>query len=106
MNAARVGPPPQDAFQELYELGDPIGQGGFGIVFAGTRRQDGRPVAVKFVAVENIQHWGETRGGDRVPLEVCLLDAVSGIPGVIELLDCFVQPDSTFMIVMERVDPS
>lgn len=38
----------------------------------------------------------------RVPLEVCLMNAVSGLTsGVICLIDCFERHDS-FIIVMER----
>lgn len=39
--------------------------------------------------------------GRPVPLEVCLLEKVSHIPGVIRMLDWYEQPDS-FIIVMER----
>ena len=42
--------------------------------------------------------------GERVPLEVCLMNIVSGIPGVVKLIDCFERHDS-FIIVMERPEP-
>ena len=42
--------------------------------------------------------------GERVPLEVCLMNVVSGIPGVVKLIDCFERHDS-FIIVMERPEP-
>ena len=42
--------------------------------------------------------------GERVPMEVCLVVAVSEIPGVVKLLDCFERHDS-FIIIMERPEP-
>ena len=42
--------------------------------------------------------------GERVPMEVCLMVAVSEIPGVVKLLDCFERHDS-FIIIMERPEP-
>ena len=39
-----------------------------------------------------------------MPLEVCLMNIVSGIPGVVKLIDCFERHDS-FIIVMERPEP-
>ena len=42
--------------------------------------------------------------GERVPLEVCLMNIVSGVPGVVKLIDCFERHDS-YLIVMERPEP-
>ena len=39
-----------------------------------------------------------------MPLEVCLMNVVSGTPGVVKLIDCFERHDS-FIIVMERPEP-
>ena len=43
--------------------------------------------------------------GKRVPMEVCLMNMVSGsTPGVIRLIDCYERHDS-FIIIMERPEP-
>ena len=39
-----------------------------------------------------------------MPMEVCLMSAVSGLPGIVRLIDCFERHDS-FIIVMERPEP-
>jgi hypothetical protein len=43
--------------------------------------------------------------GKRVPIEVCLMNMVSGsTSGVIRLIDCYERHDS-FIIIMERPEP-
>lgn len=42
--------------------------------------------------------------GVRVPMEVCLMNNVCHLPGVVNLIDCFERHDS-YIIVMERPDP-
>lgn len=43
----------------------------------------------------------QSEDGKVVPLEVCLLRNVSGIPGVVRLIDFYARPDS-FILIMER----
>uniref|UniRef100_A0ABM5FI30 Serine/threonine-protein kinase n=1 Tax=Pogona vitticeps TaxID=103695 RepID=A0ABM5FI30_9SAUR len=85
-----------------YRPGALIGSGGFGRVFAGTRLSDALPVAIKYIAKEQVLQF-DHMNGTLVPLEVLLLKKVSspGCRGIIRLLDWFEQPDSYF-IVMER----
>merc|ERR1719370_2120891 len=77
-----------------------LGKGGFGEVHAATRRSDGLRVAVKEVRRSSVPPYMMEEG---LPLEVQLLQAVEGVPGVIRLLDYFATPDS-FFIVMELVE--
>jgi len=81
-------------------VGEVLGKGGFGTVYAGIRVRDGRPVAIKHVARAKVTEWDEL-SGRRVPLELKLLHSVQNIDGVIKLLDFYERPDS-FIYVMER----
>lgn len=92
-----------------------LGKGGFGTVYAGKRIRDGlavsrdpgplpltspSQVAIKHIERDKVTSW-EQYNGRPVPLEVCLLEKVSHIPGVIRMLDWYEQAGS-FIIVMER----
>jgi len=93
----------REPFEKAYKVGHVLGKGGFGTVYAGVRNRDGLQVAIKHIAKAKIKDWGQV-SGERVPLEVCLMNIVSGIPGVVKLIDCFERHDS-FIIVMERPEP-
>lgn len=95
--------PSREQFEKLYKVGPVLGKGGFGIVYAGVRNRDGLKVAIKHVAKVKIKEWGYI-GLDKVPLEVCLMHRVSGVSGVVRLVDYFERHDS-FIIVMERPEP-
>jgi serine/threonine protein kinase len=51
----------REAFERAYRLGQMIGQGGFGRVFAGERICDSRPVAIKRIEKEKISSWCTVR---------------------------------------------
>ncbi|XP_068034841.1 serine/threonine-protein kinase pim-1-like, partial [Anomalospiza imberbis] len=96
----------QEALQERYRLGSLLGSGGFGSVFAATRRSDGAPVAIKRVPRNRVRHWGELPDGTSAPLEIVLLDKVStGFPGVVQLLEWLELPND-ILIVLERPEHS
>jgi len=95
--------PSREPFEKLYKVGPVLGKGGFGIVYAGVRVRDGLKVAIKHVAKVKIKEWSYI-GCEKVPMEVCLMHRVTGVGGVVKLVDYFERHDS-FIIVMERPEP-
>jgi len=87
-------------FERAYRVGEVLGKGGFGTVYAGTRFSDGKQVAIKHVARAKVTDWTDYEGR-RVPLELKLLNAVQDIDGVIQLLDFYERNDS-FIYILER----
>ena len=87
-------------FELAYKVGDVLGRGGFGTVYAGLRVEDGAAVAIKHVSKNKVTEW-TTLVGMRVPMELKLLLAVQSVPGVIKLLDLYERSDS-FIYVLER----
>jgi len=87
-------------FELAYKVGDVLGRGGFGTVYAGIRVIDGVSVAIKHVAKNKVTEW-TTLVGRKVPMELKLLHSVQNVSGVIKLLDFFERNDS-FIYVMER----
>merc|ERR1712115_163499 len=88
------------SFEEAYRVGEILGKGGFGTVYAGIRSRDKREVAIKHVARNKVVEWASLNGR-RVPLELKLLHSVQVVSGVIRLLDFFERSDS-FIYVMEK----
>jgi len=87
-------------FELAYKVGDVLGRGGFGTVYAGIRVIDGACVAIKHVAKNKVTEW-TTLVGRKVPMELKLLHSVQNVDGVIKLLDFYERNDS-FIYVMER----
>jgi len=88
------------SFEDAYKVGDVLGKGGFGTVYAGVRVKDHREVAIKHVARNKVLEWSSLNGR-RVPLELKLLHSVQSVSGVIKLLDFFEKSDS-FIYVLEK----
>ncbi|CAD5121723.1 DgyrCDS10204 [Dimorphilus gyrociliatus] len=93
----------KEMFERTYAVHQVVGNGGFGTVYAGTKRRCGTPVAVKQIAKSKVTEWG-TVDGRTVPMEIVLLKAVENIERVVKMLDWFEKSDS-FIVVMERPDP-
>lgn len=84
-----------------YQLGCVIGSGGFGTVYAGTRRSDGLSVAIKHIHKSKVSNLVLQEDGQLVPDEVDLLRRVGHVPGVLRLVDYFRRSDG-HVLVLER----
>jgi len=93
----------KENFEKAYSVENVLGSGGFGTVYAGIRRKDGKPVAIKHVLKDKVTEWGQL-DGQVVPLEICLMHKVTHVNGAIKLLDYYEKADS-FVIIMDRPDP-
>ncbi|XP_068075306.2 serine/threonine-protein kinase pim-3-like isoform X2 [Danio rerio] len=99
--------PAKRSRRDLYLKGPLLGQGGFGSVFAGIRRSDGLPVAIKYVSKDRTPERLKVDGQGRLPLEVALMTRVTSAPAcpsVLQLLDWFDRP-RRYILILERPDP-
>ncbi|XP_076866831.1 serine/threonine-protein kinase pim-1-like isoform X1 [Brachyhypopomus gauderio] len=106
--AQRTNPRRGASFASHYTVGDLLGTGGFGSVYAGVRKADGKQVAIKYVLKQHAQQFitvpGETR---MLPLEVALMEMVCKPPcceHIVELLEWFESRDH-FILILERPIP-
>ncbi|XP_073778637.1 serine/threonine-protein kinase pim-3-like isoform X1 [Danio rerio] len=93
--------------RDEYVKGPLLGRGGFGSVFAGIRRSDGLPVAIKYVSKDRTQRRLRVDGQGRLPLEVALMTRVTSAPAcpyVLQLLDWFDCP-RRYVLILERPSP-
>jgi len=97
---ARLGLQNRVPFERAYRVGEVLGKGGFGTVYAGKRIRDAMNVAIKHVAKNKVTEWA-MYGGRRVPMELKLLHSVQAVEGVIKLIDFYERGDS-FIFVMEK----
>ncbi|KAK6176371.1 hypothetical protein SNE40_014671 [Patella caerulea] len=93
----------RDTFEKSYTVGQVLGSGGFGTVYAGIRKRDSFPVAIKHIAKEKVSDWGQLNGVT-LPMEILLMKKVQHVPGVVRILDYYEMPGS-YIIVMDRPEP-
>ncbi|KAL9960699.1 hypothetical protein ACROYT_G034186 [Oculina patagonica] len=86
-------------FNETYELHHILGQGGFAVVYSGTRVRDGIPVAIKVIPKCNVYSF-EEENEVPIPMEVYLHRFLDH-PNVIKLLDYF-EHAQAYVMVLER----
>ncbi|KAL1005672.1 hypothetical protein UPYG_G00062090 [Umbra pygmaea] len=93
----------EGSFTSLYQVGRKLGDGGFGVVYKGTRKKDGRIVALKYIRKEGYQKFLKFPGTSvTLPSEVAMHLLVSRPPiseHVVELLEWFDQPDKLILVM-------
>ncbi|XP_048117719.1 serine/threonine-protein kinase pim-1-like [Alosa alosa] len=104
----RCAEPPQATFTSSYSVGELLGSGGCGSVYAGIRKSDGQEVAIKYIQKTKAKKYIIMHGdGRRLPLEVALMTMVSkpsSCLNVLKLLDWFEEP-LHYILVLERPSP-
>ncbi|XP_023697625.2 serine/threonine-protein kinase pim-3-like [Paramormyrops kingsleyae] len=97
----------KERLEDFFSRGALIGSGGFGSVFAGIRKDDGLPVAIKEVRREEREEVDIPALGGKMPKEVALMKQLSIPPACpyIVKLDGWYDDRASHAIVMERPEP-
>ncbi|XP_069380148.1 aurora kinase B-like isoform X1 [Paralichthys olivaceus] len=111
-NAMLMGHTNIDHFKAMYMQQGLIGKGGFGVVYAGIRRSDELPVAIKYIRASAMEQILLTDNGTQswYPLEVSLMLTATGGPQsvgkspAVSLLDWY-RLGKEVIMVMERPEP-
>ncbi|CAF0938251.1 unnamed protein product [Adineta steineri] len=88
-----------DPLHARYLIAHKLASGGFGDVYAGVRKKDGMPVALKVVPKKRMREINTSEG--KLPLEVALLRRVAKVKNVIHMLEYFIHNEQ-LVIVLER----
>lgn len=83
-------------FEEVYDIGDVLGEGGFAYVYRSRHKERGQNYAVKEVYNENYDEIGSN-----VRNEISALKKLREGPFVVRLLDVFEGPETTFLVMEE-----
>jgi serine/threonine protein kinase len=104
-----------DPLHARYLIAHKLASGGFGDVYAGVRKKDGMPVALKVVPKKRMHEKNTVRKlilkeknesfflqpDGKLPLEVILLRRVAKVKNVIHMLEYFIHNEQ-LVIVLER----
>ncbi|XP_023147575.2 serine/threonine-protein kinase pim-1-like [Amphiprion ocellaris] len=94
------------AFEAKYEQQDQFSAGGCGAVFAGYRKVDNLPVAIKRVQKDRIPYKQKDQSGKWVSVEVVVMQKLGcGSPGSVSLLDWY-DLQQEIILVLERPIPA
>ncbi|XP_022518612.1 serine/threonine-protein kinase pim-2 isoform X6 [Astyanax mexicanus] len=94
-------------YESLYTVGERLGEGGFGVVFGGTRISDGLQVAIKFIPKQEDDRYFKSPHDSRsIPIEVALMQKMSEPPvkNIIQLIEWFDEPER-YILILERFYP-
>ncbi|XP_056282707.1 serine/threonine-protein kinase pim-2-like [Pseudoliparis swirei] len=104
----RLEPMPS-IFKAKYQQVQKLGQGGYGCVFAGYRKVDNLPVAIKRIYVDTKLHLYHDGKGNQIPMEVAILMKLAAESewhsAPIKLLDWYIV-DPELILVLERPMPA
>ena len=84
-------------FEEFYEIGDELGEGGYAFVYRCQHRRTQKVYAVKEVIISKMESGGESTLKD----EIAALKLLRGGAHIIRLFDVFYEGDHCFMIMEE-----
>ncbi|KAK3556961.1 hypothetical protein QTP70_022301 [Hemibagrus guttatus] len=89
-----------------YEEGELLGSGGFGRVFAGIRKEDGLPVAIKYVSKMIPYGKLQLTGYGWLPIEIALMVLANATPctKILKILDWYEEP-KRYIVILERPEP-
>ncbi|MCL4152948.1 UNVERIFIED_CONTAM: hypothetical protein GTU68_052419 [Idotea baltica] len=84
-------------------MGKVLGTGGFATVYEGWQIKDKLPIAIKIIQRSQITLW-EDKKKKTLPKEIAILQRLSHVPSVIQLLDWH-EDDDSFLLILDRPDP-
>ncbi|KAK3554752.1 hypothetical protein QTP70_033447, partial [Hemibagrus guttatus] len=93
-------------WKTAYVEGELLGAGGFGCVFAGIRKEDGMPVAIKYVSKMIPYGKLQLAGCGWLPIEIVLMVLVNATPctKILKILDWCEEPER-YVVILERPEP-